>query len=121
MWGFGTVSGTWSFALWLGGLALNIWSYGNDKTTGYSFTTSRHNAVFTYSNWSWIVYVDWTAVYNWTWSPNILNDHTSIWSNGNISDFWKGYLSEAIFENVVRTAQEVSDYFNQTKSLYWIS
>lgn len=121
LWGFGTSSWAWSFALWLGGLALNIWGYGNDRNTGYSFTTDWHNAVFTYSNWSWTVYIDWTAVYNWTWSPNILNDHTGIWCNSNIGDFWRGYLSEAIFENVVRTAQEVSDYYDLTKSLYGIS
>ena len=30
-------------------------------------------------------------------------------------------FSEYIIENKERTSQEVSDYFNQTKSLYWIS
>jgi len=31
------------------------------------------------------------------------------------------YISEAIVENKARTADEVSAYFNQTKSKYWIS
>ena len=34
---------------------------------------------------------------------------------------WRFYLSNFIIENKSWTAQERSDYFDQTKSLYWIS
>ena len=32
-----------------------------------------------------------------------------------------GYVSNVIFEDKLRTQQEISDYFDQTKALYWIS
>ena len=33
---------------------------------------------------------------------------------------WTFCVSDAIFEDKVRTEQEVSDYYNQTKSKYWL-
>lgn len=119
-WWFWTANGAGCFGLWLDRTTLYTWWWNNDRNTGYTFDTNWHHVVFNYSSWSGIVYVDWTAVYNWTWSPNIQNDYTTIGSNAWLFDKRRGYLSEAIFEDKVRTAQEISNYYNSTKSNYWL-
>jgi len=43
-----------------------------------------------------------------------------IWNPYN-TNYLYWYVSNVIIENKVRTATEILDYFNQTKSLYWIS
>ena len=61
------------------------------------------------SSWSrsYPINTNWTTLYLWvtmdTWHP------------------WQSlYLSEVIFENRVRTATEISDYYNSHKGLYWL-
>ena len=117
-WFWRSSSNYW-FWIWIrNGSELYTWVWSNDKNTWATVDTGWHHVVFAYSSWSWTVYLDWTAVYNWTWSPNIQNNNTAIWANAAPWDWWSGYLSEAIFEDKARTAQEVSDYYNQTKAIY---
>lgn len=43
------------------------------------------------------------------------------WRNwGSGSEYFKGYLSEVIVENKAWTATDVLNYYNQTKSKYWL-
>lgn len=52
------------------------------------------------------VNTNWTTLYLWhcTWDGTYIN--------------W--YLSKFIIEDRIRTAQEIEDYYNQTKANYWI-
>lgn len=63
------------------------------------------------------------------WTTNswlVLRDRLAIWTAWwTTSDFWNhlfdGQMSQVIIEDKERTAQEISDYYNQTKWDYWIS
>ena len=82
----------------------------------YIVTVYNNNVVTSYINTN----VEWTETYSWsatscTLRLNRASDNTSsIYGNG-----WG--ISELIIENKARTAQEISDYYNQTKANYWIS
>lgn len=84
--------------------------------------TVRRHLTVTF-NWSNIVklYVNWVldgtnssaSVPSWSrfgvWGYTI--------NNTNVRKWW---ISEVIVENKVRTDQEIANYFNQTKSNYWL-
>lgn len=84
--------------------------------------------------WQMLTFVkDWTDIsisindeqpFTITWNSNS-NDFTifDIWSRDDVYSYqwWAWWLSNVIVENKVRTAQEISDYYNLTKSLYGIS
>lgn len=61
------------------------------------------------SVWSWTR--SWTQFHNSSWWPNLM------WANASCTMTF----SDVIWEDRVRTLQEVQDYFNKTKSTYWIS
>jgi len=116
----------------------NIWAFcraGESSWTNFYFWTfsadtwninlSWWNLItITYtSSWTVIVYKNWTQVatrnspYNW-WN------WYQIWGRydtGSSRTQLTAYMSEIFVENRVRTAQEVADYYNQTKANYWIS
>ena len=75
---------------------------------------------YTYYNWTGKLYVNWALVSSLLGSSTSRNLITiSRYGGDPRSINW--YISNAIFENKARTAQEISDYYDQTKSLYWIS
>ena len=85
----------------------------------WTYDSWWHNLVFSY----WALYYDWelkaTTNYSYIWySP------FSIWWHAINSScsrrYWTWYISRVIIENKVRTAQEVSDYYNLTKHFYWL-
>lgn len=86
--------------------------------------TWYHIVIVQNSSWS-TVYLNWTlaATDNQTWANS--NALSSIWCNSQNMPTWQDFfnwnISEVIVENKARTAQEIQDYYNQTKSLYWIS
>lgn len=102
------------------------------KTADTSWTTNIVNAwhliTLTWVSWNWIkLYVDGvleatSPTYTrdtWTWftiGSKTYTSNLSAWSEP-----YQGYISEVIFEDKERTAQEASDYYNQTKTKYWIS
>lgn len=53
-----------------------------------------------------------------SFTPSRIN----LWNeyNNGANRFFKWWISECILENKARTDQEKIDYYNQTKSLYWI-
>jgi hypothetical protein len=99
---------------------LQIWWWSNDRNTGYTIDNNWHYIVFEYSNGAGEVYVDCNSIYSGTWSPNIEDSKTVIWWNPNLSDLFNWYISNFICENKIRTANERTDYYNQTKWNYWL-
>ena len=82
--------------------------------------------------WEWSavkVYLNWSLEYTWTdseYSNRFWGTHPWIviwWSDNpwSSADKFSWWISEVIYENKVRTAQEIADYYNQTKANYWIS
>lgn len=105
---------TWSYynVYWISSLDINIW---------YNLViTSTSNWIKMYINWtqvasnsiSWIISL--TAWKNSIWGRS---NNTSSWGNTN---FFNWYLSEFILENKTWTATQISDYYNSTKSKYWL-
>ena len=102
--------------------------YMNSKFTAWvnitwatANNTWYHIVIVQNSSWS-TVYLNWTlaATDNQTWANS--NPLSSLWANSYAAqDYFNWNISEVIAENKARTAQEVSDYYNQTKPLYWIS
>lgn len=72
-------------------------------------------------------YYNW--IYKWSHTYSIQPttwwlDSFTLWQWYNRSDSdraYKGWISHTILENKIRTDQEFSDYYNQTKWDYWIS
>ena len=94
-------------------------------TAGYY--NSWHHIVFTRSSWSVVVYLDNNI--DATWTDTTTSFPSSWWIGfllGRTNSSWQCFNSWAmgdkyILENVAWSAQNVSDYFNQTKWDYWIS
>lgn len=103
-----------------------FWFDDLDSPNNYS-TWAWHNVVLQYnkSSNSQIMYIDWTKV----GERSCTYTHT-IYSTTNFvigkdvplssSEYWNGYLSNYIVESKLRTAQEIANYYNSTKSNYWL-
>lgn len=105
--------------------------YAYSAVSNVTVVGGRHHlcATFDYSNSKeWKIYVDGvlcaTNTFSWTYETwNTVTLWSKSYSNGGsqYSEKFNGYVSEAIFEDRVRTATEISNYYNKTKSTYWIS
>ena len=116
------------YALWQ--IGYGNWNvdlnYPNQQTplNGWDLLT------FTYDGTNAGVYLNWSYL----WTPyagesqsttaitlNLTNTRTAICAFPNLSWTWfKGYMSEFIFESVTRSSQQAWDYYNQTKWNYWL-
>jgi hypothetical protein len=119
---------TWTTS-WQQQGSLQFALYANDKYTDWNLITlnQRYNIVYTYdyTNKKACAYVNWTKVLDdtfWT-NYNLWNTNLYIWTNATTPNTRKinWNLSEYIIESKVWDQQEITDYFNQTKSLYGIS
>lgn len=109
---------------------LSDW-YAYEAVTNVNIVGGRHHlcATFDYSNSKQgKIYVDWnlaaTNTFSWTyetWDTVTLWSKSYSSSGSQYTEKFNGYVSEAIFEDRVRTAQEIADYYNNTKVNYWIS
>lgn len=110
----------------------NGWYYfmGTNLYWWYDLISDINNR----SWWQMLAFVkDWTDIsiyindeqpFTATWNSNSNNlTIFEIWGRNDVYSYqwWAWWLSNVILENKARTAQEVSDYYNQTKALYWIS
>ena len=82
--------------------------------------SERHHVCFS----GGILYLDGVNVgsnsWGYTWGTvYTIGGHTT-WSNCT-RVYFTGYIGRAIIESVVWSADEVLDYFNYTKSIYWLS
>lgn len=103
--------------------------YINSGGAHFAYTSS-----ISANTWYYIVgTLDWTdmkvylnAVLSETTASWYTTDTSSmafaIWTkHPSQSNAFEWYVSDVIIENKARTAQEIEDYYNQTKFLYWIS
>ena len=101
------------------------WSAFQDNKYSINTVTDQwyHIALTHNSTGNLIWYVNWQQVITWNvtiweWASNfwiwaaVFSDNEIYYSNWNISN--------VIIEDIPRTAQEISKYYNQTKSLYWL-
>ena len=112
----------------IGNMWLSWWIDSNNNSslwynnTGISNWTRRHIVAVLDSNWCRL-YQNWqklSLTYS-RWSESL-----ALWTRAFTQFylwwrswvFWQWYISEAIYENKARTAQEISDYYNQTKANY---
>lgn len=120
--------GAWSSKnLW--GFFYNSWVYiawYSADTSQYNFTQNVwHNVIWTFDGSVIRLYLDWAL--QGTKSTSLNTTTGKFWigwgstSSAFSSDHYRDwYLSECIVENVTRTATEISDYYNSTKSKYWL-
>lgn len=83
-----------------------------------------HNITTTINSTTQTLYVDGTLKSSGSCSYAIERAGRSalwknIWNSGNPT--YRGYMSKVIIESTVRTPEQIQWYYNQTKSLYWIS
>ena len=101
-----------------GNISVNNSSWGIIWQTAWMSMGEWHYLAFSYINSELLVCKDWvTSVltsqtpYNFGDNMLLLNNYGSWWS-GNTT------YSQLIIESVGRTAQEIADYYNQTKANY---
>lgn len=117
------IAGMWD------GIIFRLGSNGEhtSTTTASSLYNWWHNVVYTRLNWVCSAYIDWVS----TITPYSDNTNISqlwwysayvIWWNGSSQTRWNTWakFSNMICEKAWWTAQEVSAYYNQTKSTYWL-
>ena len=82
----------------------------------------RANHIITYdwSKFEW--YVNWTSRWTWTYTINTWSNKLSIWwaSENWWFNAFNWCFSEFIVENKARSADEITNYYNSTKSNYWL-
>ena len=114
---------------WKIGLQIGNWSTSDENWTNITtYNTSEWTNITMVRNWASVtIYKNWILAWTHTFSYN-----PSRWSN--IDGFsimkcsWNSawtnwpiwYFKDYIIETKLRTAQEVLDYYNQTKSSYWL-
>ena len=104
---------------------LKVWFYSNDLSARQNFSQWWEHWAFTidWSSHYGVIYFNWTqkATKNYR-APNVQSWPFYVWTNAEVpwNSGWVStwYMSEFIIENKARTAQEVTDYYNSTKSDY---
>lgn len=79
-----------------------------------------YNLILTYDGTATKMYQNWAFMKSSNMSLNTWWTQLSIWSIYSSSTGYKWKISNLIIENKVRTAQEIADYYNLTKSNYWL-
>lgn len=103
------------------------WTWGTADVNTWAYNTANTWELVTFTNDGTTkkFYKNWTLIKQWSLSYNITGWNLTIWSfassNGwNYQSFY-GYMSEFIVENRERTAEQILQHYNNTKSKYWIS
>lgn len=85
-----------------------------------SLSTSIHCLVLTRDGSTWKAYADWTLIWTKTVSWNLQSSSVARIGSSN----WYSYSVtcwNVVVDSVARTADDVADYYNNTKDLYWLS
>lgn len=108
---------------WASDWTLMIWWWNNDRITWYVVPQDEWlHIVYVHTNWTIKVYVNSSLKYTGTVSFNIQAWYTGIgcWISYTTQPIiWN--MSELIVENKGWGDDEITSYYNQTKSQYWIS
>lgn len=127
--GLWSTNATNAIILWLNHSGYNLYLgwRTNDRNTWYTLSTgSWTNVIATYDGGTTVkIYINnqspitlsVTQYTLWNWYINIWS---WVWQQADGDSFY-WYISNVIIEDKARSAQEISDYYNQTKSLYGIS
>jgi hypothetical protein len=103
---------------------LSNWSINRLQSTPTTTAQQWNLYAAVYDNWSEKWYIDWNVVVSGNYTVGAINIlWVWCWFWTDISWYTyqsNGYLSNVIIENKARTAQEVADYFDQTKANYWL-
>jgi len=104
-----------------------IWFIVGRSDVGASGTDSWNNYCISISNWITSCYKNWGlvasghSVNSFSWNLPYFRLNTVWYTTASYSDYaGDGRFSEFIVENKARTAQEIADYYNSTKSKYWL-
>ena len=142
-WRYVPASQVWQFSSWRDASYQAIWffndywynrlrftQYAYDLDVSFSQSNVWVNAITTYdysgSNWKVSLYINWwlaTSANPSKYSiPNTSSYRTlHIWWRWSSDTHYQGnWISEFIVEDKVRTAQEISDYYDLTKWDYWL-
>ena len=112
------------------------WSYWTSRLNTYSWAikidnvsytipddTKRYYVCIVYDNWQTNLYVNWEYVWantcwlaSWTTSVSFALNNAPDTNSSTYS--WQCQMSQLIFESVKRTATEISNYYNNTKTIY---
>ena len=110
----------WNYT-WTANLIMTrYWSVSNTYTP--TLNTWTH-IVATYNNSIWKMYANWSLVVTWNTTAPTSWYSLYIWQNA-----WETYVAGTYYWNISSvilelwewTAQDVLDYYNQTKSNYWL-
>jgi hypothetical protein len=101
----------WSWDLWVN-------AYDNNPNVRVLWTTIRNGTTrYVYKNW--VLFFSQNAN-----SINIIQNSWEVMRIGLHSStntqWYQSYMSDFILESKARTAQEISNYYNKTKSNYWL-
>lgn len=105
-----------SWKIWFTLFSVYDWNYGTNFSTLYS---NWHNLILTRSGTTNTFYLDWVSKGTYTWTSTPSSNDIKIWADYS-SWVIQGHINEIIVEGVGWTAQEVLDYYNDTKSNYWL-
>jgi len=99
-------------------------TFANVSTWWYNMIiTQSWNTVKIYVNGTLQLTTTWQSTWLWATDPQMIRIAAKaswIYSGAPEDSNYTWYFSEVIIENKTRTEQEVSNYFNGTKSNYWI-
>ena len=113
-------------AWWIDCYTWNNRTSHNAKTVSVAFWTWWDNIILSKTWTSYSIYLNgnllgtFSSAYNVSipWWSNSINIWHVSYSTSSSSAFW--YVKDYIIEDKSRTVQEVADYYNQTKSNYWL-
>lgn len=104
--------GKWTSSWWMFTNPVNPWGW---TWVHYVSVFEGSNSIKTYANWNLL---DQTSINSNIAYPSV---NFSLWGSESRWRSFDWWLSEVIIEDKARTEQEIADYYNQTKSLYWIN
>lgn len=100
------------------------WSSTRSIRTGTVSLNTWYNLVWV-RDWSnYYLYLNWVLANSGSWISGSGSWKSTVipWRDDNSVDWSpRWYMSEVIYEDKARTVQEVANYYNNTKNLYWIS
>lgn len=100
-------------------------SSSSEEEFNRGWDSNRNHWVLTWTGSVWTVYFNWTQVKQASIANSINTTNwtvLSLWTRYSwATSPFTWYISKMIIENVAWTADEIADYYNQTKANYWIN
>lgn len=99
-----------------------IWTYNDDPITDTVVNLNTWTLITITTDWyTTKVYKNWVLSSTATKSYTIVQWNIWIWFNQKTTSYkYKWNISDVIVEKWVWSAEQISDYYNSTKSIYWL-